>query len=115
MFFQEIYCNDLLTIKQIQMKQFAKSVTYKKIVTLFILSLIQAMVFAQDSAVSSGSQTTTTTTASENTWYTQPWVWVVGGAVFLLLIVALVRSNSSSGDSRTDKVTYTKTTETDTP
>ena len=104
----------LLIIKKIQMKQLAKSITYQKIVTLFMLSLIQAMVFAQDSAASSGSQTTTTTT-SENTWYTQPWVWVVGGLVFLLLIVALVRSNSSSGDSRTDKVTYTKTTETDTP
>ena len=24
-------------------------------------------------------------------WYAQPWVWIVGGAVFLLLLVALMR------------------------
>ncbi len=26
-----------------------------------------------------------------NDWYTQPWVWIVGGAVFILLLVALLR------------------------
>ena len=30
-------------------------------------------------------------------WYTSPWVWIVGAAVFILLLVALVR-----GGSRTD-------------
>lgn len=25
-------------------------------------------------------------------WYTQPWAWVVGGAIFILLLVALLRS-----------------------
>ncbi len=24
-------------------------------------------------------------------WYQQPWVWVAGGAVFILLLVALLR------------------------
>ena len=28
-------------------------------------------------------------------FFSQPWVWVVGGAVFLLLLVALLRNNSS--------------------
>lgn len=27
----------------------------------------------------------------DSMWYQQPWVWVVGGAVFILLIVALAR------------------------
>jgi hypothetical protein len=27
----------------------------------------------------------------EGEWYTQPWVWIVGGAVFILLLVALLR------------------------
>ena len=96
------------------MKQLTKAVTYKTFVTLLLLSLFQAIAWTQDSTVSSSR---TTTTTEQTTWYTQPWVWVVGGAVFLLLIVALVRSNSSSGtsNSRTDKVTYTKTTETDNP
>ena len=28
----------------------------------------------------------------DSTWYTQPWVWVVGGAVFILLLVAMLKS-----------------------
>lgn len=28
-------------------------------------------------------------------WYTQPWVWVIGAAIFILLLVALLRGNSS--------------------
>ena len=27
----------------------------------------------------------------DSNWYQQPWVWIVGGAVFLLLLVALLR------------------------
>ncbi len=26
-------------------------------------------------------------------WYQQPWVWIVGGAVFILLLVALMRGS----------------------
>ena len=33
---------------------------------------------------------------SGGNWYTQPWVWIVGGAVFILLLVALLRGNRSS-------------------
>lgn len=32
-----------------------------------------------------------------STWYASPWVWVVGAAVFILLLVALTR-----GGRRTD-------------
>lgn len=28
-------------------------------------------------------------------WYASPWVWIVGGALFILLLVALLRGNSS--------------------
>jgi hypothetical protein len=31
----------------------------------------------------------------ESNWYAQPWVWVVGGAVFVLLLVALLRGSGS--------------------
>lgn len=31
-------------------------------------------------------------------WYAQPWVWIVGGAIFILLLVALIRSGSSRKD-----------------
>ena len=29
------------------------------------------------------------------TWYAAPWVWIVGAAVFILLLVALTRSGGS--------------------
>ena len=32
----------------------------------------------------------------EPEWYRQPWVWVVGGAVFILLLVALLRGRKKS-------------------
>lgn len=28
-------------------------------------------------------------------WYSSPWVWIVGAAIFILLLVALLRGNSS--------------------
>ena len=42
-------------------------------------------------------------------WYASPWVWIVGAALFIILLVALTsgRSRGSSGSS--DKVTVTKT------
>jgi hypothetical protein len=32
---------------------------------------------------------------SGGSWYGQPWVWVVGGAIFILLLVALLRGNKA--------------------
>lgn len=29
---------------------------------------------------------------SSSNWYQQPWAWVVGGAVFILLLVAILKS-----------------------
>ncbi|MEO8404896.1 MAG: hypothetical protein ABI480_09880 [Chitinophagaceae bacterium] len=30
-------------------------------------------------------------------WYQQPWAWVVGGAVFILILVALLRPRQKQG------------------
>lgn len=35
---------------------------------------------------------------SGGTWYQQPWVWVVGGAIFILLLVAMLRGGGSKKD-----------------
>jgi hypothetical protein len=29
-------------------------------------------------------------------WYNHPWAWVIGGAIFILLVIALVRGKGSS-------------------
>ena len=80
---------------------------FKGFFLLLLASFYQAIVLAQDST-SSSTKITTSTSTETSTWYTEPWVWVVGGAVFILLIVALVRG-SSSNTSNTDRVTVTKT------
>ena len=41
-------------------------------------------------------------------WYTQPWVWIVGGAVFILILIALLRGNSSSSDREVSRTTVIK-------
>ena len=97
------------------MKQLTKAFSYKAIVTLIMLTFIQALAWAQDTTggSSSSNSTTSKTVTTQETWYSQPWVWIVGGAVLLLLIVALMRGNSNSGP-RSDKVTVTKSVKTDT-
>ena len=97
------------------MKQLTKAFSYKAIVTLIMLTFIQALAWAQDTTggSSSSSSTTSKTVTTQETWYSQPWVWIVGGAVLLLLIVALMRGNSNSG-TRSDNVTVTKSVKTDT-
>lgn len=37
-------------------------------------------------------------TKGDAAWYTSPWVWVVGAAVFILLLVALTRSGGRRAD-----------------
>ena len=89
------------------MKQLTRSLGMKSFLVLFMAAFFQTIAMAQDSSVSTNQTTTTTET---HTWYTNPWVWVVGGAVFILLLVALIRSNSST-DTRTDRVTVVKSKE----
>jgi hypothetical protein len=33
---------------------------------------------------------------TETTWYGQPWLWIVGGAVFIIIIVALMRGGGKN-------------------
>lgn len=39
-------------------------------------------------------------------WYASPWVWIVGAAVFILLLVALTRGGSRD---KSDRVVIKKT------
>jgi hypothetical protein len=111
------------------MKQLTSGLTYKTIGTLIMLFVIQAICWAQESggssgggsgssgggSESSGSVTHSTTTTTSN-WYAQPWVWVIGAIALILLLVALLRGNSggaAASASRTDKVTVSKTSSTD--
>ena len=74
---------------------------------------IATVLWSQDSGETRTTTTTTKTTdinitTDSNDWYAQPWVWIVGAAVFILLLVALL----SSGRKR-DSVIVDKTVERD--
>ena len=63
----------------------------------FLFSCIQIILWAQ----TTDQVTTKTTTKTTTEWYTSPWVWVAGGAVFIIILVALMRGNSSTSETRT--------------
>ena len=67
------------------------STTFKTFLTLVLLTFLQVTAMAQDN----GGGVDIKVTKESTTWYAQPWVWIVGGAVFILLLVALLRSNNN--------------------
>jgi len=48
--------------------------------------MISVLTFAQDKGLDVDINV-----KKESSWYQQPWVWIIGGAVFILLLVALLR------------------------
>ncbi len=54
---------------------------------------------AQEGGESGGASINVSTTKSSSSstegWYASPWVWVVGAAVFVLLLVALLNNRNS--------------------
>ena len=95
--------------KMKKMKQSTKLFTVKSFISLLVFNFMQLVLRAQDSTSSSSTTTTSVSTEQTTEWYTSPWVWVIGAAVFILLLVALLRGNSRSSAGSSDKVTVTKT------
>jgi len=77
------------------MKQISFRWGYKFFLAIFF-TCMQVVLWAQDQTVTTKTTETTTTQ-----WYSSPWVWVAGGAVFIIILVALMRGNSSTSDTRT--------------
>jgi hypothetical protein len=59
---------------------------FARISFVIMLTLTNITLFAQDKGVDINIGV-----KKETQWYAQPWVWIVGGAVFILLLVALLR------------------------
>ena len=64
--------------------------TYTKLILAIMLSVTGALAFAQDKGLDVDINV-----KKETEWYQQPWVWIVDGAVFILLLVAILRSGTS--------------------
>ena len=60
--------------------------TYIRIALTLLLCVTGLISFAQDKGLDVDINI-----KKENEWYQQPWAWVVGGAIFILLLVALLR------------------------
>ena len=67
----------------------------KKIQQLFLTVVLSIMTTMIAVAQETKSVDININKNSGGNWYTQPWVWIVGAAIFILLLVALLRSNSS--------------------
>jgi len=67
--------------------------TYTEIVKRSLMAVVSlfvtALAMAQD-------KVDVDINAKDGSWYASPWVWVVGAAVFILLLVALTRGGSRS-------------------
>lgn len=57
----------------------------KKCLLLFAAALYGTLILGQEKDVTINLNT------KGSNWYASPWLWVIGGAVFLLLLVALMR------------------------
>lgn len=60
--------------------------------TFTILCLSSILTFAQEKGVD-----VDISVKKESEWYQNPIVWVIGGAVFILLLVALLRGGQRKG------------------
>ena len=95
------------------MKNAMKPMNLKMFFALIVLNLVQIVLWAQEETTTSTKKVDVSVESSEN-WYASPWVWVIGAAVFILLLLALLGGKSRSTDSSTDRLTVTKTVERDT-
>lgn len=77
---------------------------------LTLLSVITSiMLFAQEKTTQVDVDVNKTT--STTSWYASPWVWIVGAAVFILLLVALTSGSRGSSDKVVEKRTIIKDTD----
>jgi len=60
-------------------------------IAFLVFNLISLATFAQEKGIDVDINV-----KKNNDWYQQPWVWVVGAAVFILLLAAILRSNKTS-------------------
>ena len=67
----------------------------KKAYLSVMAAFVTALAFAQDGG---GGAKIDVNVTKDSAWYASPWVWVVGAAVFILLLVALTRGGGRRAD-----------------
>jgi hypothetical protein len=67
----------------------------KTLFTLVTALFSTVMVLAQEGG---GKDINVNVNSKGSAWYASPWVWVIGAAVFILLLVALTRGSGRRAD-----------------
>jgi hypothetical protein len=74
--------------------QFLKHLFMKKAYLSVLAAFVSALTFAQEGS-GDGASLDVNVNTNDGNWYASPWVWVVGAAVFILLLVALTRGGGT--------------------
>ncbi len=67
----------------------------KKVYLAIMIALYSVITFAQETPK---EVDVNINTDEGGAWYAAPWVWVVGAAIFILLLVALTRGSGRRAD-----------------
>ncbi len=59
--------------------------------TMIMISLFVSVSLLAQEGGGTGADIDVDINKDSGTWYSSPWVWIVGAAVFILLLVALLR------------------------
>lgn len=78
----------------------------KKAFLTLLTVLVNIYLFAQEKTTQVDVDVNKSTSSSN--WYASPWVWIVGAAVFILLLVALTSGGRDSSDRVVEKRTIIK-------
>jgi hypothetical protein len=79
-----------------------KTVVMKKAYLTLLVVLTNILLFAQEKTTQVDVDINK---GNGGNWYASPWVWIVGAAVFILLLVALTSGSRSSSDKVVEKRT----------
>ncbi len=68
------------------------STFFKRLLLAVTATFITMITFAQEG----DKQVDINVSTNKDNFWASPWVWVIGGAVFVLLLAAILRGNSGS-------------------
>lgn len=68
--------------------------TFGRFITMLLVIFSSVAAFAQEKGADINVDINKG--GGSSNWYASPWVWIVGGAVFVLLLVALLRGRNTN-------------------
>ena len=77
---------------------------WHSITVLFVVQLLATSIWAQQVQDGGTTATPTTpgpaTTVTQEEWYAEPWVWILGGIIVIAILVMVLRRREPADQSR---------------